>query len=173
MYLNLLELQLLLFSYKNLSRIPRKIFATQWFFTDHLKYKTANKATSRTPSANPNQLCAHWLKSFPTAMISVLGFQGFLIYVAKYFWSLLNSSYLIFFLLIWISFFCKSNVNKINVYNRHSSFTRVLESKKKRLALTSSYCVVKETWLDASKKLICINQSRFYNFFHVGKFKNV
>ena len=29
------------------------------FFTDHLKHKTVNKATCRTPSADPRQLYAH------------------------------------------------------------------------------------------------------------------
>ena len=53
------------------------------------------------------------------------------------------------------------------------SFTRVLKSKKKMMALTSFYCLGQETLLDDSWKLIYINQSRFYNFFHVGKFKNV
>ena len=39
-----------------MSQIPYKIFATQWFFTDHLKLKTVNKTTCRTPSASPPQL---------------------------------------------------------------------------------------------------------------------
>ena len=51
--------------------------------------------------------------------------------------------------------------------------SRVLKSKKKRLALTFLYCLGQETWLNDSWKLIYINQSSFYNFFHVGKFKNV
>ena len=48
------------------------------------------------------------------------------------------------------------------------SLIRVLKSKKKKLALTLFYCLGQETWLDDSLKLIYINQSRFYNLFHVG-----
>ena len=33
-----------------------KTFATQCFFTDHLKHKSINKAICGTPSANPHQL---------------------------------------------------------------------------------------------------------------------
>ena len=29
------------------------------FFADYLDHKTINKVTCTTPSANPNQLCAH------------------------------------------------------------------------------------------------------------------
>ena len=43
---------------------------------------------------------------------------------------------------------------------------------KKRLALTFLYCLGQETWLDESWKLIYINHLRFYNFFHVRRFKN-
>ena len=96
-----------LLSSKNLSQIPSKIFATQCFFTDHLKYKTVNKTTFRTPSANPRQICPRQLKSFPAAMIIFWGFHDFLIYLVNYFWSLLNSPYLIFQLR-----FFKSSVNK-------------------------------------------------------------
>ena len=46
-------------SYKIISQIPCKIFATQCFFTDHLKHKTVNKKTCGTSSAKPCQLCAH------------------------------------------------------------------------------------------------------------------
>ena len=53
------------------------------------------------------------------------------------------------------------------------SLITVLKSKKKKLTLTFHYCLGQETWLDDSWKLIYRNQSRFYNFFHVGKFKNV
>ena len=55
----------------------------------------------------------------------------------------------------------------------HFSLIRVLKRKKKKLALTFLYCLGQETWLDNSWKLIYINQSRFYNFFHMGKLKNV
>ena len=40
----------------NVSQIPCKIFATQCFFTDHLKHKTVHKTACRTPSVNPCQL---------------------------------------------------------------------------------------------------------------------
>ena len=43
------------------------------------------------PSANPRQLCAHQSKGFATTMAIFWGFQYFLIYLVKYFWSLLNS----------------------------------------------------------------------------------
>ena len=49
---------------------------------------------------------------------------------------------------------------------------RVLKSKKKKLALTFLFCLGQETWLDDSRKLIYINQLRFYNFFYVGKLTN-
>ena len=54
----------IIFMQKSLSRIPCKIFATQCFFTDHLKHKTANKTICRMPSANPRHLCAHYLLAF-------------------------------------------------------------------------------------------------------------
>ena len=53
------------------------------------------------------------------------------------------------------------------------SLVRVLKSKKKKLALTLFCCLGQETWLYDLSKLIHINQSRLYNFFHVGKFKNI
>ena len=52
-----------------------------------------------------------------------------------------------------------------------SSLIRVLKSKKKKLALTSFYCLSQAAGLDDSWKLINIDQLRFYNLFHVGKFK--
>ena len=45
-----------LFSHENASQIAGKIFATQYSFTDHMKYKIVNKATCRIPSANNCQL---------------------------------------------------------------------------------------------------------------------
>ena len=51
------------------------------------------------------------------------------------------------------------------------SLIKDLKNKKKKLTLTSFYCLGQETWLDESWRLICTNQSRFYNFFHVEKFK--
>ena len=62
------------------------------------------------------------------------------------------------------------DISYIKIY---FSLIRVLKSKKRKLALTLFYCLDKETWLDDSWKLIYINQSRFYNFFRVGKFKTV
>ena len=47
-----------IFSCKNISQIPCKIFTTQCFCTDRLKHKTVNKTTCRTPSGNPRQPCA-------------------------------------------------------------------------------------------------------------------
>ena len=43
----------------NCSQIASKTFATQCSFTDHLNNKIVNKATHRTPSANPRQLWTH------------------------------------------------------------------------------------------------------------------
>ena len=48
-----------------------------------------------------------------------------------------------------------------------------LEKKKKKLALTLLYYVSKEIWLGNSKKVICIDQSRFYIFSHPRELKNV
>ena len=93
--LNLQELKLRLFSCKNISQIASKTFATQFIFTDHLNHKTVNNTTCRTPSANPRQLWAHQLKNFRTVAIIFRGFQDFLIYLAKYFSSPLNSRMLI------------------------------------------------------------------------------
>ena len=39
-----------------------------------------------------------------------------------------------------------------------------LESRKKNLALTLLYYLSQELWLGKSRKLVCTNQSRFYNF---------
>ena len=36
-----------------------KTFPKQYFFSDHLKHKTLNKTTYRTPTANPRLLCTH------------------------------------------------------------------------------------------------------------------
>ena len=52
---------------KKVSQIACKIFAE--FFTDHLKYKIANKRTCRAPSPNPGQIFAHELKRFPSVII--------------------------------------------------------------------------------------------------------
>ena len=61
---SLQELQLQLFSCKNISQIVSKTFTTQCFFTDHLNYKILNKATCGTPSANPCQICADQLNCY-------------------------------------------------------------------------------------------------------------
>ena len=119
-------------------------------------------------------------------MVIFWGFQDFMIYLKKYFWSLLNYPNLTF-----QQHFCKSKVNKtvwlVSLKRReiiavitmttfsakiHFSFIRVLKSKKKKLALTA-LCFVQEIWLDDSWKLFYINQSRFYNLFHAEKLKNV
>ena len=66
-----------------MSQIASKIFATQCLFSEHLNHKTVNKATCRTPSANPCQLWTHWLKSFGNVAVISWGFEDFLIYLAK------------------------------------------------------------------------------------------
>ena len=53
------------------------------------------------------------------------------------------------------------------------SLIRALINKKKKLALILFYCLGQETRVIDSWKLTHVNQSRFYSFFHVGKFKNV
>ena len=73
-------------------KILCKIFAIRSFFIDYLKHKIVNKTVCRTSSANLRQLCVHLLKRCPTAMIIFRGFQDFLIYLVKYFWSLVNST---------------------------------------------------------------------------------
>ena len=62
-------------------------------------------------------------------------------------------------------------VNKTTCRRKFFSI-KSLKSKKSKLALTSFYYVSQEIWLGNSKKLICINQSRFF-FFHTCEFKNV
>ena len=49
-------------------------------------------------------------------------------------------------------------------FRRNFFLSKNLESKKKKQALTSFYYVNREIWLDSSKKLISIDQSRFYIF---------
>ena len=88
-------MKLWLCSWKNASQIASKTFAIQLFLTDHFNHKTANKTACRTPSVNPRQLWVHLFKSFRTVAIIFWGFQDFLIYLAKYFWSYLNSPNLI------------------------------------------------------------------------------
>ena len=49
-------------------------------------------------------------------------------------------------------------VKTVTVYKKLHFFIKNLESKKKKLALTSFYYVSREIWLGNLKKLICINQ---------------
>ena len=79
---------------KNISQIESKILATHCFFRVHLKHKTVNKRL--VEHSYPHQLCTHYLTNFPIVMIIFWGFQDFLIYLVKYFWSLLNCPNLIF-----------------------------------------------------------------------------
>ena len=46
-------------------------------FTDPLNQKTVNKTICRTPSANPCQLWAHLLESFPVLAIVFFSLSGF------------------------------------------------------------------------------------------------
>ena len=67
--------------------------------------------------------------------------------------------------------FRNGNVNKtVNRFivsrDREIITVKSLKSKKKKLALTLFYYVSREIWLGNSKKLICIDQSRFYIFSH-------
>ena len=57
-------------------------------------------------------------------------------------------------------------------YNGYFPVIKVIDSKKKKLALILFCCLGQETWSDDSW-ILYVNQSRFYNFFHMGKFKNV
>ena len=50
-------------------------------------------------------------------------------------------------------------------------FIKRLQSKKKKLVLTSFYYVSWEIWLGNSKKLICIDQSGLYIFSHPRQLK--
>ena len=71
------KLKLKLFSYKNVSQIASKIFATHCSFTDHLKHNIVNETICRMPSANSGQLLAHRLESFSSARLI---FEAFSIY---------------------------------------------------------------------------------------------
>ena len=64
-------------------------------------------------------------------------------------------------------------IKTLILYKKSFFFIKSLENKKKKLALTSIYCVSQEIWLGNSKKLICIDQSRFYIFSYPQEFKNV
>ena len=54
-----------------------KIFGIQRSFTDHLRHKSVSKTTCRAPSANPHQLFANELKSFPAIIVIFLKLSGF------------------------------------------------------------------------------------------------
>ena len=137
--------------------MPLKFLVKFFLFNDHLKHKTINKIACRTPSTIPLELWAFQLLWF---FIEAFRISWFI-------WQSIFNHFKI--LLIWFFnyFFCKSNVKN------YFSLIRVLNSKKRKLKLTSFYCLDQETWLADSWKHIYINQSRFYKFFHVGKFKNV
>ena len=92
-------------------------------------------------------------------------FQDFLIYLAKYLWSLLNSPYSIS-----DRFFERAHTFQAKIY---ISLKKVLKINEKKRALPSFYFLGREMWLGDSWKLICIDLSRLFNSFHVGKFKNV
>ena len=67
--------------------------------------------------------------------------------------------------------FRKSNVNITVFFFLVLKYRKVitiksLKSKKKKLAVTLFYYVSREIWLASSKRLICIDQSRFYIFLH-------
>ena len=52
-------------------------------------------------------------------------------------------------------------------------FMKSLKSKKKKLALTSFYCLSRELGFSNSWKLNSIGHSRFCNFWHSVEFKNI
>ena len=70
-------MDLWLFPYKNISQISFKIFVTQYFFTDHLKHKTVNQTTRRTPSANPHQLCTKLVEELSNCYVYFLRLSVF------------------------------------------------------------------------------------------------
>ena len=127
------------------------------------------------------KLWAHYLEGIWNVVIIFWDFQGFLIYLARSFWSLSNSSKL-------TTIFRKSNVSKTELVSFQYREISMVEaaivcktnfclmkakSKKKRLALTSFYYLNRKIWLDDQWKLFCIDQSRLLNFPHPGKSKNV
>ena len=81
------------------------------------------------------------------------GFQDFLIYLAKYFWSLLNSP----------SLSSQQYFTREMQIKQFDFFIKSLKNTKKKLVLTSFYYVSWQIWLGNSKKLICIDQSRLYS----------
>ena len=102
-----------------------------------------------------------------------LRLSGFLVFLEKYFWSLLSSPTLI----TQQCFAIAMQIRQLNFLSfvKYGEIITVkgLKSKKKKLALTLFYYVSREIWLANSKKLICIDQSRFEIFSHPREFKNV
>ena len=66
------------------------------------------------------------------------------------------------FFLVWLNYREIIKVKTVTLYKTLYFFIKSLKSKKKNLALTSFYYVNREIWFGNSKKLICIDQSRFY-----------
>ena len=96
------------------------------------------------------------MESFRTVIIIFWGFQNFLLYFEKYFWSTLNSRNLLFERLFatametkQFSQFCYNTSILWSLWN-------LIKSKKKKLALTSFYFAGQETWLDDLWKLISL-----------------
>ena len=73
------------FSYKNLSEITCKIFATQCFFNDHLKHKTVNKTTCRIPSAKSSPIMCMLVEELSYCYDYFLRLSGFLNLFGKIF----------------------------------------------------------------------------------------
>ena len=89
-----------------MSQIASKTFATQCYFSDHLNQKTVNKATWRTPSANPHHIWAHLVEKLSSGCDYFMGFSGFT--------DLSGKVFLIFFKLSKLDcsiMFCMSNIN--------------------------------------------------------------
>ena len=59
-------------------------------------------------------------------------------------------------------------VKTVTIYKKLHFCIKSLKSKKKKVAQTPFYYVSREIWLRNSKKLICIDQSRFI-FSHTRK----
>ena len=136
------------------------------FFHWSLESQNCKKTTCRTPSANPRQPWTQLLKSFWIVPIVFWGFQEFLIYLTKYFWSLLSSPNLITQQSFAIVMLIKQFNFLASLKYREIITVKSLKNKKKKLTLTLFYYVIREIWLGNSKKLICIDQLRFYISLH-------
>ena len=75
-----------------------------------------------------------------------------------------RKQFLFFFFLVSLKYREIVTVKTVTLYKKLYFFIKSLESKKKKLALTSFYYVSREIWLGNSKKLICIDQSD-YSFY--------